>query len=493
MTDEHLAIIVLAAGQGTRMKSRLPKMLHPLAGVPLVGHVLATARALDAAHVLAVVRHERDLVAAVIERDFPGTVVVDQDDVDGTGRAVELAAAALPEGFEGEVLVLNGDVPLLDADSLREFLAQHRATASEASVLSARYDDPTGYGRIVRDPSGRFDRIVEQKDATAEERAIDEINAGIYAFGAAALRDQLANVTTDNAQGEKYLTDVIGLLRAAGSEVEAVPVAEPWLVAGVNDRAQLSETAARLNALIVRGWQLNGVTIEDPATTWIDLAVAIEPDVTIRPGTQLKGATVIATGAIVGPDTTLVDCEIGERAEVKRTDATLAVIGADASVGPFSYLRPGTVLDADGKIGAFVETKNAHIGAGSKVPHLSYIGDTEIGVGSNVGAGSITANYDGVNKHRTTIGSHVRTGSHGVFVAPVTIGDGAYTGAGTVVRKDVPAGALAVNVAPQRNIEGWVRQHRAGTAAADAAEAAAEAAGVTESDDRSPASPVEGQ
>lgn len=472
MTDQNLAIIVLAAGQGTRMKSSLPKMLHPLAGAPIVGHVLATARALDAEHVIAVVRHERERVASAIEAGFPGTVLVDQDEIDGTGRAVELAIAALPEGFDGDVLVLNGDVPLLDADTLAEFLGRHRSTHSAASVLSAVYDDPSGYGRIVRSEAGAFDRIVEQKDATADERAIAEINAGIYAFGAAALRDQLANLTTDNAQGEKYLTDVIGLLRAAGSEVEAVPVAEPWLVAGVNDRAQLSEAAARLNALIVRGWQLAGVSIEDPATTWIDLAVKIEPDVTIRPGTQLKGATVIATGAVVGPDTTLVDCEVGENADVRRTDATLAVIGAGATVGPFSFLRPGTVLGADGKIGAFVETKNAQIGAGSKVPHLSYIGDTEIGEQSNVGAGSITANYDGVNKHRTVIGSHVRTGSHGVFVAPVRIGDGVYTGAGTVVRKDVPAGALAVNVAPQRNIEGWVQTHRAGTAAAEAAAAA---------------------
>ena len=475
--DQQLAIIVLAAGQGTRMKSATPKLLHPLAGSPIVAHVLRTARALDAAHVLVVVRHERDQVAAAVESVFPGCVVVDQDEIPGTGRAVEQAVAALPEDFEGEVLVLNGDVPLLDADTLAAFLERHRGRAAQASVLSAHYDDPNGYGRVVRDESGAFDRIVEQKDATDDERAIDEINAGIYAFGASALRDHLANLTTDNAQGEKYLTDVIQLLREAGSEVEAVPVSEPWLVAGINDRAQLSETAARLNALIVRGWQLNGVTIEDPATTWIDLDVKIEPDVTIRPGTQLKGATVIATGAVVGPDTTLVDCEVGENAEVKRTDATLSVIGPEASVGPFSYLRPGTVLGKDGKIGAFVESKNATIGEGSKVPHLSYVGDATIGEHSNIGAGSIFANYDGVRKHHSEVGSHVRTGSHGVFVAPVRIGDGVYTAAGTVVRKDVPAGALAVNVAPQRNIEEWVQKHRPGTAAAQAAEAAGEASG----------------
>jgi len=477
MTDQNLAIIVLAAGQGTRMKSATPKLLHLLAGSPIVAHVLRTAQALDAAHVVAVVRHERDEVAAMVESVLPGTLVVDQDEIPGTGRAVEQALAALPLDFEGEVLVLNGDVPLLDADTLAAFLEQHRADAAEASVLSAIYDDPSGYGRVVRDEHGGFDRIVEQKDATDDERAIDEINAGIYAFGANALRDQLANLTTDNVQGEKYLTDVIQLLREAGSEVEAVPVSEPWLVAGINDRAQLSETAARLNALIVRGWQLAGVTIEDPATTWIDLDVTIEPDVTIRPGTQLKGATVIATGAVVGPDTTLVDCEVGRGAEVKRTDATLSVIGDGASVGPFAYLRPGTVLGAEGKIGTFVETKNARIGEGTKVPHLSYVGDATIGVHSNIGAGSIFANYDGVRKHHSDIGSHVKTGAHGVFIAPVRIGDGAYTGAGTVVRKDVPAGALGVNVAPQRNIEGWVQRHRPGTAAAQAAEAAEAASG----------------
>lgn len=473
--DQQLAIIVLAAGQGTRMKSATPKLLHPLAGSPIVAHVLRTAQALDAAHVIAVVRHERDEVAATVQSVLPACIVVDQDEIPGTGRAVEQAIATLPDDFTGEVLVLNGDVPLLDADTLAAFLERHRRHAAQASVLSAFYDDPTGYGRVVRDDHGAFDRIVEQKDANDDERAIDEINAGIYAFGAGALRDQLANLTTDNAQGEKYLTDVIQLLRAAGSEVEAVPVSEPWLVAGINDRAQLSETAARLNALIVRGWQLAGVTIEDPATTWIDLDVKLEPDVTIRPGTQLKGATVVATGSVIGPDTTLVDCEVGRGAEVKRTDATLSVVGDGASVGPFSFLRPGTVLGADGKIGTFVETKNATIGEGSKVPHLSYVGDATIGVHSNIGAGSIFANYDGVRKHHSDVGSYVRTGSHGVFVAPVRIADGAYTAAGTVVRKDVPAGALAVNVAPQRNIEGWVRKHRPGTAAAQAAGAADEA------------------
>ncbi|MDO9397682.1 MAG: bifunctional UDP-N-acetylglucosamine diphosphorylase/glucosamine-1-phosphate N-acetyltransferase GlmU, partial [Herbiconiux sp.] len=373
-----------------------------------------------------------------------------------------------------------GHVPLLDAATLTELIRAHRAGRASATLLSAELDDATGYGRIVRSADGLLDRIVEHKDATDTERALSEINAGVYVFGASQLRDQLARVTTQNAQGEKYLTDVIGLLRRAGSEVAAVTVAEPWLVAGINDRAQLSEAALKLNALIVRGWQLNGVTILDPATTWIDLKSTLAEDVTLLPGTQIKGATSIARGATVGPDTTLVDCEVGEDAVVKRTDATLSVIGAGASVGPFSYLRPNTVLDADGKIGTFVETKNSHIGVGSKVPHLSYIGDTEVGVGSNVGAGTITANYDGVNKNRTVVGSHVRTGSHNVFVAPVRIGDGAYTGAGTVVRKDVPAGALSISVAPQRNMAGWVEQNRPGTDAAAAAQTAAAAETIGE-------------
>ncbi|TFC09573.1 bifunctional UDP-N-acetylglucosamine diphosphorylase/glucosamine-1-phosphate N-acetyltransferase GlmU [Cryobacterium sp. MDB2-33-2] len=469
MTDSRLAIVVLAAGQGTRMKSATPKLLHPLAGLPILSHVLATASALNAAHVVTVVRHERDRLVDIVEADLPESIVVDQDEVPGTGRAVEQAIEALPADFEGDVLVVSGDVPLLNAATLASFITAHRERAVAATVLSAFPDDSTGYGRIVRDEAGAFDRIVEQKDASPEERLITETNAGVYVFGITELRAQLARITTENVQGEKYLTDVIGLLRESGSDVRAVPVADAWLVAGINDRAQLAESARQLNALIVRGWQLAGVTVQDPATTWIDLAVTIAPDVTIKPGTQILGATVIEIGAVVGPDTTLVDCEIGANAEVKRTDATLAVIGAGASVGPFSYLRPGTILGADGKIGTFVETKNAVIGEGSKVPHLSYVGDATVGVHSNIGAGTIFANYNGVTKSPSVVGSHVRTGSHNVFVAPVRIGDGAYTGAGTIVRKDVPAGALALTVAPQRNMDGWVQTNRPGTDAAEAA------------------------
>ena len=471
MTDQNLAIIILAAGAGTRMKSTRPKVLHTIAGVPLVGHVIATARELEPAHILAVVRHERDAVAAAISSLVPEAVIVDQDEVPGTGRAAEVALHALPAGFSGDVVVVSGDVPLLDAATLTGLIAAHRASAAAATVLSAILDDATGYGRVIRSTDGSLDRIVEQKDAAENELAVSEVNSGTYVFRFADLRDQLASVGVENAAGEKYLTDVIGLLRGAGSDVAAVPVSESWIVGGINDRVQLSEAARRLNQLIVRGWQRAGVTILDPDSTWIDLQATLAPDVELLPGTHLTGPTVIERGAIIGPDTSLDACEVGENAVVRRTDATLAVIGAGATVGPFAYLRPGTYLGAGGKIGTFVETKNSTIGAGSKVPHLSYIGDTTVGEQSNVGAGTITANYDGVNKSKTMVGSHVRTGSHNVFVAPVRIGDGAYTGAGTVVRKDVPAGALAISVAPQRNMTGWVETNRAGTAAAQAAEA----------------------
>jgi len=468
MTDQRIAVVVLAAGQGTRMKSSTPKVLHRLAGLPLIAHVLRTASSLEPEHVAVVVRHERDRVAAEVVERAPDAIVVDQDDVPGTGRAVEVAVQALPADFDGAVVVLSGDVPLLDGASLRALVDAH-ATGNAVTLVSSLSPDPTGLGRVVRDADGAFVGVVEHKDATDEQRAITETNAGIYAFDVAHLRAVLPSLTTANAQGEKYITDAPSLIAGRGGIVDVVTLTDPWLVAGINDRAQLSDAARELNARIVRRHQLAGVTVQDPATTWIDLDVSIEADAEILPGTQLVGATAIAAGAVVGPDTTLRDTEVGERATVNRVDATLAVIGDGASVGPFAYLRPGTILGEDGKIGTFVETKNAIIGRGSKVPHLSYIGDAEVGEQSNIGANTITANYDGVHKHRTEVGSHVRTGSHNVFVAPVRIGDGAYTGAGTTVRKDVPAGSLAISYAPQRNTDGWVEEHRPGTLAAEAA------------------------
>ncbi|KQS08948.1 bifunctional UDP-N-acetylglucosamine diphosphorylase/glucosamine-1-phosphate N-acetyltransferase GlmU [Curtobacterium sp. MCLR17_007] len=469
MTDQRIAVVVLAAGQGTRMKSTTPKVLHRIAGLPLVAHVLRTAESLEPEHIAVVVRHERERVAAEVTERVPDAIVVDQDEVPGTGRAVEVAVQALPADFDGAVVVLSGDVPLVDPASLRRLVQVHADAANAVTFLSAIAPDPTGLGRILRDDQGAFVGVVEHKDATDEQRTITEANAGIYAFDVTHLRAVLPQLTTENVQGEMYITDAPSLIAARGGRIDVLRFDDPWLLAGINDRAQLGDAARVLNDRIVRAHQLAGVTVQDPRSTWIDLDVTIEPDAEILPDTQLIGATAIAAGAVVGPGTTLRDTEVGAGATVNRVDATLAVIGDGASVGPFAYLRAGTVLGDGGKIGTFVETKNATIGRGSKVPHLSYIGDAEVGEDSNIGANTITANYDGVHKHRTEVGSHVRTGSHNVFVAPVRIGDGAYTGAGTTVRKDVPAGSLAISYAPQRNTDDWVSEHRPGTPAAEAA------------------------
>lgn len=471
---EHLAVVILAAGQGTRMKSALPKVLHRIGGRSLIAHVLDAAAGLDPNRVVAVVRHERDRVSAAILEHAPDTVIVDQDEVPGTGRAVEQALAALPEDFDGSVVVLSGDAPLIDTLTLEGLVKGHLSGGRAMTLLSAVFDNPTGLGRILRDDRGAVLGIVEEKDADDEQRRITEINGGIYVFSRRSLQTALASIDTNNAQGEKYLTDAAARILVTGGDVEAVATDDPWTIAGVNDRAQLAEAGRELNARVVRAHQRAGVTIQDPTTTWIDSDVSIEPDVEILPGTFLHGATSISTGAIIGPDTTLVDCEVGADARIRRSEATLAVFSAGVTVGPFSYIRPGTELGGGGKIGAFVETKNAKIGDGSKVPHLSYVGDATIGTDSNIGAGSIFANYDGVQKHQTVVGDGVRVGSKNVLIAPVTIEDGTYTAAGTVVRKNVPAGSLAMNVSPQRNIEGWVAQNRPGTSTADAAQRAAE-------------------
>ncbi|WP_449282532.1 bifunctional UDP-N-acetylglucosamine diphosphorylase/glucosamine-1-phosphate N-acetyltransferase GlmU [Leucobacter sp.] len=470
MSDRHIAVIILAAGQGTRMKSSLPKVLHRIGGRSLIAHVLDTAAGLSPEQVLAVVRHDRDRVAEAIVDHAPDTVIVDQDAVPGTGRAVEQALSALPGDFDGSVVVLSGDVPLIDSTTLDRLVRGHLEGGRAMTMLSAIFENPTGLGRILRDTGGAVTGIVEEKDADEAQRRITEINGGVYVFARRAIEAALAEIDTNNAQGEKYLTDAAARILASGGAVEAVATDDPWLIAGVNDRAQLAEAGRELNARLVRAHQRAGVTIQDPATTWIDADVSIEADVEILPGTFLHGATSIASGAVIGPDTTLVDCEVGEGARIRRSEATLAVFSAGAEVGPFAFIRPGTELGEGGKIGAFVETKNARIGAGSKVPHLSYVGDAVIGTGSNIGAGTIFANYDGVRKHQTQVGDAVRIGSKNVLIAPVTIEDGTYTAAGTVVRKNVPSGSLALNVAPQRNIEGWVAEHRPGTSTAEAAE-----------------------
>jgi bifunctional UDP-N-acetylglucosamine pyrophosphorylase/glucosamine-1-phosphate N-acetyltransferase len=452
------------------MKSATPKVLHRIGGRTLVGHAIAAARGVAPDHLAVVVRHERDAVAAHIADVDPKAVIADQDEVKGTGRATECALDALPDGLDGTILVTYGDVPLLSTDTLHALVDDHTETQSAVTVITAHLDNPTGYGRILRDGDGSVAGIVEQKDATAQQRAITEINSGIYAFDAQVLRDALGQVGTDNAQGEKYLTDVLAIARSAGGRVSAHVVDDLWQTEGVNDRVQLARLGRELNRRITERWMREGVTIVDPETTWIDTDVTIGRDSTILPNTQLLGATTIGAEAIIGPDSTLTDTEVGDRAEVKRTEATLAVIGPDATVGPFSYLRPGTELGAGGKIGGFVETKNATIGAGAKVPHLTYAGDATIGEGANIGAGTIFANYDGVAKHHTTVGRHSFVGSDTVLIAPVNIADGAYVGAGSALTGDVEPGQIALARGRQRNIDGWVARQRAGTKTAKAAE-----------------------
>lgn len=469
-----VSTIVLAAGEGTRMRSATPKVLHRIAGRSLVEHAVRAAAGTDPDHLAVVVGHGRAAVTAHLDSlstalDRKVTVAV-QEQQKGTGHAVGCGLAELPADLTGTVVVTYGDVPLLDAQTLNDLLVEHGNAGNAVTVLTAIVPDPTGYGRIVRNEAGEVEGIVEQKDATPVQQSINEINSGVYAFDAEVLRDGLSRLSTDNAQGELYLTDVLSIARGDGKRVGAVITNDAWLVEGVNDRVQLARLGAELNRRIVEQWMRAGVTVIDPATTWVDVDVQIGRDATIEPGVQLRAGTVVGEGAVVGPDTTLSGCSIGAGATVVRTHGTGAQIGAGASVGPFAYLRPGTRLGADGKIGTFVEVKNSEIGTGSKVPHLSYIGDATIGEHSNIGAASVTVNYDGVNKHRTVIGSHARTGSDNMFVAPVTVGDGAYTGAGTVVRRDVPPGALAVSGGPQRNLEGWVLNRRPGTPAAQAAQ-----------------------
>ncbi len=486
------AIVVLAAGEGTRMKSAVPKVLHRIGGRSLLGHALAAAAALDPGNLVVVVRHERDLVAEHVAELHPQAVIADQDEIKGTGRAVqcgleELARRtgeqlAAPAGgpAAGPVVVTYGDVPLLQAATLTALLAEHAEAGNAVTVLTAEVADPTGYGRVLRDGDGSVLGIVEHKDADEAQRAIREINSGIYVFDAATLARGLGALTTDNSQGEMYLTDVLGIARAAGGRVGALATTDVFQVEGVNDRVQLATLGAELNRRVLEGWMRAGVTVIDPPSTWVDVEVRLARDVTLLPGTQLHGGTEIGESATIGPDCSLTDCVVGAGAEVVRSHGSGALIAEGATVGPFSYLRPGTKLGERGKIGAFVEVKNSSIGARSKVPHLSYVGDATIGTGTNIGAATVVVNYDGVAKHRTTIGDHVRVGSDSMLVAPVTIGDGAYTAAGSVITDDVPPGDMGVARSRQQNISGWVRRRRPGTASAAAADAASPAAASSE-------------
>lgn len=489
------AVIILAAGEGTRMKSATPKVLHEIAGRSLLNHVVEAAATTEPEHLIVVVGHGAPEVIAHLEEVAPWVTTVEQTERKGTGHAVRIALTALTDAgvslSQGPIVVLTGDTPLLTGTTLESMLSVHSQNSAHATVLTAELDNPYGYGRILRSGVDVIG-IVEEKDATDEQRLIREINSGMYAFAAQALMETIDSLSTNNSQGEEYLTDVISLINHKGETVVGVRAADSNDILGINDRAQLATAGAIMRDRINLRWMQSGVTIVDPASTWLDVDVDISPDVTLLPQTILRGPTSVESGAHIGPGTTLISCEVGENAVIRHTWAELAVIGPQASVGPFTYLRPGTEIGARGKAGSFVEIKNAQIGESSKVPHLSYVGDATIGENTNIGAGTVFVNYDGVEKHRTVVGDGVRIGSDNMLVAPVEIGGGAYTAAGSVITDDVPPGAMAVGRAQQRNIVGWVLRKRAGTVSAEAAERAG-ATRESGSDRVSPeASPLDG-
>jgi bifunctional UDP-N-acetylglucosamine pyrophosphorylase / glucosamine-1-phosphate N-acetyltransferase len=434
------------------MRSSLPKMLHPVCGRPMVAWPILAAREAGAGRVAVIVSPGRDISAALPD----GVETVVQPEPDGTGGAIR---AALPLIERSEtVLVLSGDVPLIGTETIAALLEAHAASSAAATMLTIELDDPAAYGRVLRSADGDVERVVEAKaagDASAEQLAIREINAGTYAFDAGPLATALAGLSNDNAQGEYYLPDVFQALREAGQTVAAHLADDLAVTMGINDRADLAAAEAEARHRLLEAHMLAGVTVVDPGSTWIEAGVEIAADARVEPGTSLRGATAIAAGATVGPLTTLVDARIGEGATVLHSYLVECEVGAGCSVGPFAYLRPGAVLETGAKAGTFVEVKNSRIGEGSKVPHLAYVGDADVGPGSNLGAGTITANYDGFRKHRTKIGRDVRIGVDTMLIAPVEVGDSAYTGAGAVVKDDVPEGALAVSENGQRNIDGY--------------------------------------
>ena len=449
--------VVMAAGQGTRMRSKLPKVLHPVCGRPMVHWPVLAARAAGATSIVVVGGPD-----GVLEGHLPnGVALVVQPVADGTGGAVRAAADRLDPALP--VVVLSADVPLVSAAALQALVAAHAETGAAATMVTTRLADPSGYGRVVRDETGAVLRVVETKaegDATVHELTIEEVNTGVFCFEPAALRRALASVRADNAQGEYYLPDVLPALRAEGSTVAAHVVEDPGLVLGVNDREQLARVQAVAQRQVLAALMRAGVTLTDPASTTIDADVVVGAETTIEPGCSLRGATFVGERCTIGPLTTLVDVTLGDGVAVVHSYATGAVAEGDVKVGPFAYLRPGTVLRAGAKVGTFVEVKNSDVGRGAKVPHLSYLGDADVGAGSNLGAGTITANYDGRTKHRTTFGAQVKGSIHTSYVAPVRIGDGAWTAAGSVITEDVPPGALGVGRARQRNIDGWADRRR---------------------------------
>ncbi|HEX4492906.1 MAG TPA: bifunctional UDP-N-acetylglucosamine diphosphorylase/glucosamine-1-phosphate N-acetyltransferase GlmU [Acidimicrobiia bacterium] len=456
-----ITAVVLAAGEGTRMKSSTPKVLHPLCGRPMLLHVVDALCALPLERIVVVVGHGAERVTKTLQEQLATELpveFVEQRSPRGTGEAVNVALSASTFDdldAEDDLIVVPGDTPLLTPETLAALATEHRVSDAAATVLTTRPSDPTGYGRVLRDKNGGVDRIVEHSDATEEERAVDEINTSIYCFRRNLLAPALRRISPENVQGEYYLTDAIEVLRRAGHHVHAVE-ADPAEVVGVNDRAQLAEAEAVLRSRINTRWMREGVTMVDPDRTYVDATVELEPDVRLLPGTILEGRTVIGGGSVVGPDARVVDSVVGANSTIASSVVAESEIGDSCTVGPFANVRAGTRLATGAKVGAFVETKNADIGEGTKLPHLSYVGDADVGPHANIGCGTITANYDGVNKHHTTIGADVHTGSNSVLVAPVTVGEGATIAAGAVVTHDVPPGALAKG-APARFTDGHQR------------------------------------
>ena len=461
------------------MKSRLPKVLHPLCGRSMLGHALAAARELRPERLVVVVGHGAAEVGAEAARHAPDACVITQQRLGGTGHAVRTVTEALGV-LPGTVVVTYADMPLLRASTLAALVGEHAAAGNAVTVLTARIPDPSGYGRIIRDEAGSLAGIVEEADASPAQRAIDEINSGCYAFDGALLADAIKRIGAGHAQGQEYLTDAVAILRGEGHQAGTVQAADPAEVRGVNDRVQLAQARRACNSRLLDRWMRSGVTIVDPAATWIDVDVTLAPDAEIRPGTHLEGRTVIGPGATIGPDCLLRDTSVARDAMVWYAVCESAEIGEGADVGPWARLRPGTRIGPGAHIGTNVELKNATVGEGAKVPHLTYVGDADVGARANIGAGNIFANYDGVAKHHTTVGAHVRTGSNTVLVAPVRVGDGAYTAAGSVITEDVPPGALGVARSRQHNSEGWVERRRPGSPAAAAAGRAREAADAGE-------------
>jgi len=452
-----LTAVILAAGQGTRMRSRLPKMLHPLCGRPLVGWPIAAALDAGADRIVVV-----DSPANTLEGELPdGVTRVVQPAPNGTGGAVQAATAQIEE--DTTVVILPGDVPLITAAAIGELVRAHAKHGAAATMATMTLDDPSGYGRVVRDDDGHVERVVETKtagDAAPEHLAIDEVNSSIFAFAGGALLAALQELEPDNAQGELYLPDVLPALRAAGHTVRAHELDEPELALGVNDRVQLARVRTLAQGRIHAAHGRAGVTVVDAASTLIEVGVTIGEDTTVEPGSFLRGTTRIGRGCTVGPLTTLIDATLHDEVTIAHSYVVGAEIESEATVGPFAYLRPGTVLRERSKAGTFVEIKNSDVGRGSKVPHLSYVGDADIGEDTNLGAATITANYDGVAKHRTTIGDRVHTGVDTTLVAPVTLQDDAFTAANSAITKNVPPGALGVARERQTNIEGYADRKR---------------------------------